>query len=134
MTPLEVVDKIKKITKINPFVDSRHQNVVEIRALLCHLLRNKLNMRWIAIRKLFLKNGKKTDNATLMNAIDRYEVYSKNNKNLKKIEKEFSFKSTPIDQITKAAILEIKCRVLERKLRNCETKNQKNIGNHVLRN
>jgi hypothetical protein len=134
MTPLEVVDKIKKITKINPFVDSRQQGVVEVRALLCHLLRNKLNMRWIAIRELFLKNGKKTDNATLMNAINRYEIYSKNNKDLKKIEKEFSFKSVPIDQITKAAIFEIKCRVLERKLRKCEKENQKNIGNHVLRN
>lgn len=133
MNPSEVVSKIKDITKINPFVDSRKRSVVEIRALLCFLLREKLNMRWIAIKELFLKNGRRTDNSTLMNAINSYKKFALSNKELKEIENQFVFNSEPVDQISKVQILENRLRILSRKLRNCEKENKQNTKDIILR-
>lgn len=133
MTPFKVVDKIKEITKINPFVDSRKKEVVEIRALLCYILREKMNMRWIAIKELFLANGRKTNNSTLIHAVENYKSYASKNKKLERLANKFPFKDAPIDQVRKTQILENRLRILERKLRNCEKENKENIRNHVLR-
>jgi hypothetical protein len=133
MTPSKAVDKIKDITKINPFVDSRKKEVVEIRALLCYILREKMNMRWIAIKEIFLKNGRKTNNSTLIHAVENYKIYASRNKKLERLAKKFPFKDAPIDQVRKTQILENRLRILERKLRNCEKENRKNNGNYILR-
>tara|TARA_R100001369_G_scaffold91209_1_gene131974 strand:+ start:103 stop:507 length:405 start_codon:yes stop_codon:yes gene_type:complete len=133
MTPFKVVDKLKKITKINPFVDSRKKEVVEIRALLCYILREKMNMRWIAIKELFLANGRKTNNSTLIHAVENYKIYASKNKKLESLAKKFPLKDAPIDQVYKTQILENRLRILERKLRNCERENRENIKNHILR-
>jgi len=133
MTPSKVVDKLKEITKINPFVDSRKKEVVEIRALLCYILREKMNMRWIAIKELFLANGRKTNNSTLIHAVENYKIYASKNKKLEKLAKKFPLKDAPIDQVYKTQILENRLRILERKLRNCEKETRENIRNHVLR-
>jgi|TARA_R100001460_G_scaffold28282_3_gene56698 hypothetical protein len=134
MTPSKVVDKIKEITKINPFVDSRKKEVVEIRALLCYVLREKMKMRWIAIKAIFLKNGRSTNNSTLIHAVENYKIYASKNKKLEKLAKKFNFKYAPIDQVSRTQILENRLRILEKKLRNCEKENRENIRNHVLRN
>ena len=133
MNPFKVVDKIKEITKINPFVDSRKKEVVEIRALLCYILRERMNMRWIAIKELFLANGRKTNNSTLIHAVENYKSYASKNKKLERLANKFPFKDAPIDQVRKTQILENRLRILERKLRNCEKENRENIRNHVLR-
>lgn len=133
MTPFKVVDKIKEITKINPFVDSRKKEVVEIRALLCYILREKMNMRWIAIKEIFLKNGRKTNNSTLIHAVENYKIYASRNKKLERLAKKFPFKDAPIDQVRKTQILENRLRILERKLRNCEKENKKNNEHYLLR-
>ena len=132
MSPKEVVEKIKEITKINPFVDSRKQSVVEIRSLLCYLLREKLQMRWVAIKELFLTNGKKTDNSTLINSVNNYNKFALANKDLINIENQFVFETEPIDKISKMQVLENRCRILTRKLRNCEKQNKQNIRDNVL--
>ena len=133
MTPSKAVDKIKEITKINPFVNSRKKEVVEIRALLCYILREKMNMRWIAIKEIFLKNGRKTNNSTLIHAVENYKIYASRNKKLERLAKKFPFKDAPIDQVRKTQILENRLRILERKLRNCEKENKKNNKHYLLR-
>lgn len=133
MTPFQIIHKIKEITKINPFVDSRKKEVVETRALLCYVLREKMNMRWIAIKDIFSEHGRKTNNSTLIHAVTNYKIYASKNKALKKLEKKFPFKNAPMDQVTKSQLLENRLRILEQKLKNCEDKTRENIKNHVFR-
>jgi hypothetical protein len=133
MTPFKVVNKLKEITKINPFVDSRKKEVVEIRALLCYVLREKMNMRWIAIKDIFLENGRKTNNSTLIHAVENYKIYASKNKKLEKLAKKFPLKDAPIDQVTKSQVLENRLRILEQKLIDCEKENRKNNRNYIFR-
>lgn len=133
MNPSEIINKLKRITKIDPFVESRKKEVVEVRALLCYLLREKRKLRLIAIKKIFLENGRQTNNATILHALKNYEAYSRSNESLKEIESQFKFKAESADEILKSQILESRLRILERKLRNCEKETKKNIGNYVLR-
>ena len=133
MTPFQVIHKIKEITKINPFVDSRKKEVVEIRALLCYVLREKMNMRWIAIKDVFSEHGRETNNSTLIHAVKNYKIYASNNKKLKKLAKKFPLRDAPIDQVTKSQVLENRLRILEQKLIDCEKENRKNNGHYILR-
>ena len=133
MTPFQVIHKIKEITKINPFVDSRKKEVVEIRALLCYVLREKMNMRWIAIKDVFSEHGRETNNSTLIHAVKNYKIYESNNKKLKKLAKKFPLKHAPIDQVTKSQVLENRLRILEQKLIDCEKENRKNNRNYIFR-
>ena len=130
MTPQQIADKIIVITGVDPFYKSREPDVIEVRSFLLFLLRGKLNMRWIAIKEFFLQNGRKTDNSSIINAYNNYKNYSNSSTRLKKLEKEFSFNLTEtIDEIRKIQVVENRCRILERKLRNCEEKTKKNIAN-----
>ena len=42
LKPIDVAKKLKEITKINVFENKRKREVIEIRMLLCYLLRQKL--------------------------------------------------------------------------------------------
>ena len=89
-------------------------------------------MRWVAIKELFLTNGKKTDNSTLINSVNNYNKFALANKDLINIENQFVFETEPIDKISKMQVLENRCRILTRKLRNCEKQNKQNIRDNVL--
>lgn len=129
MTTTELILKLKDASGIDPFESSRERRVVEIRSLLVYLLREKMNMRWIAIKRCFEVNGRITNNSTLIHSLTAYKIYAKSNKKLKDILSQFAFKSEHIDEIRKIQILENRCRILERKLRNCEGKDKSNIKN-----
>ena len=60
LKPIDVAKKLKQITKIDVFENTRKQEVIEIRMLLCYLLRQKLGMRWVNIVKFFSNNGIKS--------------------------------------------------------------------------
>ena len=56
--PIELATKIEELTGLNVFENTRRRNVIEVRSLLCHLLRSKLNMRWTSIAYFFQENNK----------------------------------------------------------------------------
>jgi len=117
LKPIDVANKLKDISKVNVFEETRKRDVVEIRMLLCYLLREKLNMRWINIAKFFSSNGKKMTHATAIHSCNMYPKYKKHNKQLKKFEKMFSFKSNlTYDEIDKIHYLENQIKNLQEKL------------------
>ena len=117
LKPIQIARKIKKLSKINVFEDTRERPVVEYRALLCYLLRHKLKMRWTYIALFFTKQGKPMTHATAMHAYNTYPVYKKHNKQLHEIEKMFTFKSDlNYDEIDRIHFLENKVKNLQEKL------------------
>ena len=120
LKPINIANKLKDISKVNVFEETRKRDVVEIRMLLCYLLREKLNMRWINIAKFFSNNGKNMTHATAIHSCNMYPAYKKNNKKLKEFEKIFSWKSNlTYDEIDKIHYLENQVKNLSQKLENC---------------
>jgi|TARA_R100001463_G_scaffold3730_5_gene14848 hypothetical protein len=117
LKPQQIADKIIKESGINIFENTRKKGHTEFRSLLCHLLRKKLNMRWLYIAKFFNDNNKNMDHATCIYSVKNYKMYKKTNKKLEEIESLFSFTSDiNIDQIDRVHYLENKCKLLESKL------------------
>jgi hypothetical protein len=117
LKPIDLAKELKKVTKINVFENNRKRNVLEIRMLLCFLLREKLGMRWINIANFFSNNGKPMTHATAIHSYKMYPVYKKHNKNLHDLEKMFSWKSNlTYDEIDKVHYLENKVKNLEQKI------------------
>jgi hypothetical protein len=117
LKPIDVAKKLKDITKINVFDDTRKREVIEIRMLLCYLLRQKLGMRWVNIAKFFSNNGKKMTHATAIHCYKMYPVYKKHNNKLAEIERMFSWKSDlTYDEIDRIHFLESQIKSLQDKL------------------
>lgn len=121
LKPIEIANKLIEESKIDIFKNTRKRNYIELRSLLCFLLRKKLNMRWIRIAKFFNDNNKKISHASCIHSFNHYEIYCKSNKNLKILENLFSFTTDmDIDQIDRVHYLENKCKLLETKLEICK--------------
>ena len=58
MKPLEIAKNINRQLKVDVFRNTRKQETVEARSLLCYILRNKLRLRWTNIALFFRNNGK----------------------------------------------------------------------------
>ena len=115
--PIELANKIKELTGLNVFENTRRRNVIEVRSLLCHLLRSKLGMRWTSIAYFFQENGKHITHATVINSVNTYPSNKKYNKNLGRIENIFTFKDDiHIDEINKVQYLEDRCEKLQSQL------------------
>lgn len=116
LKPIDISKKVRELSGINVFVPSRKTEIVEMRSLLCYLLRDKLGMRWTNIARFFESQGKPINHATLIHSRKNYEMYKKTNKKIQEIEKLFSFKSTlTIDEIDRIHYLENKCKNLQLK-------------------
>ena len=74
LKPIELANKLKEITGINVFENTRRRSVIEVRSLLCYLMRVKLKMRWISIANFFQDNGKHITHATVINAVNSYST------------------------------------------------------------
>ena len=119
LKPIEIADKIKELSGINIFENTRKRPVVEMRSLLCYLLREKLGMRWTNIALFFRSQGKPINHATVIHSKRLYKLYKKTNKQLEEIEKKFSFRSDlSVDEIDRVHYLENKCRNLQQRLEN----------------
>ena len=119
LKPIDISKKVRELSGINVFVPSRKTEIVEMRSLLCYLLRDKLGMRWTNIARFFESQGKPINHATLIHSRKNYEMYKKTNKKIQEIEKLFSFKSTlTIDEIDRIHYLENKCKNLQLKFDN----------------
>jgi len=117
LTPTEIADKIKEISGIDLFKNTRKKEYIELRSLLNHLLRNKLNMRWAYIAQFFIDNGKTYDHSLAIHSCRTYEQLAKYNPKLKEIEDMFTFKSNlTYDQIDKCYYLENKIKNLNNKI------------------
>ena len=107
LKPIQIAEKLKSFTDIDVFENTRRQEVVELRMLLCYLLREKLNMRWTHIAYFFNENGKTMAHASAINAHKQYDVHKQYNKKLEEYEKLFTFKSDlNYDEIDKIYYLE----------------------------
>lgn len=123
LTPLEIGDKIKRLSRIDIYQNTRKRYFVEYRALLCYILRDKLQMRWTFIASFFISQGKQMDHATCMHLVKMYPIYKQDNKDLEAIEKTFVFKSKiPYDNIDKVNYLENKYIDIEKKYIELRTK------------
>jgi hypothetical protein len=119
LKPIQIANKIKKLSGINIFENTRKRPVVEMRSLLCYLLREKLGMRWTNIALFFRSQGKPINHATVIHSKKLYKLYKKTNKKLDEIEKIFSFRSDlSVDEIDRVHYLENKCRNLQQRLEN----------------
>ena len=117
LKPIEIADKLTKLSGKNPFENTRRKEIIEIRALLIYLLREKLNMRWMYISNFFNENGKTMTHATGMHAFKMYPIHKKYNHKLDEYESIFTFKSDlTYDEIDRIHYLESKVKNLEYKL------------------
>jgi|TARA_R110000824_G_scaffold34045_2_gene108737 hypothetical protein len=126
LTPLDIGNKIKKLSNLDIYENTRKRPYVENRALVCYLLREKLNMRWKDIAAFFNSQGKNMDHASAMHLVKMFPIYKRDNKDLTEFENTFVFKSRiPYDEIDKVNYLENKYNALESKYLDLE-KTQKN--------
>jgi hypothetical protein len=115
--PIDIADKIKELSGINVFRNTRERKVVEHRALLSYILRHNLKMRWTNIALFYENNGKRMTHATVMNSCKQYPEYKRINKKLKEVQDTFTFKDNlNYDQIDRVHYLENKCNSCETKL------------------
>jgi len=116
LKPIQIAKKLNSITKLNVFENTRKQEIVDLRTLLCYLMREKLNMRWVNIARFFTENGKNMTHASAIHAFKKYPIYKKDNKKLLEYEKMFTFKSDlTYDEIDKMYYLENQLKNLEEK-------------------
>ena len=106
MNPQEVADKLKELTGLNIFKNTRRREYVEIRAVFFHILRHKHRLTLRGIQDIFEQNGKKINHATIVHSLKEYDVYCRANKDLDKINDMFPIKSMPKVEI-KTAVQQI---------------------------
>jgi chromosomal replication initiation ATPase DnaA len=117
MKPLEIAKAINRQLKVDVFRNTRKQETVEARSLLCYILRNKLRLRWTNIALFFRNNGKSMNHATVIHNCNMFHKYKKKT-DLLDVLKSFKFKSNlSFDEIDRIHYLENKCKNLEAKLK-----------------
>ena len=117
LKPINIADKISELSGIDVFANNRERKVVEVRALLTYLLRDKLKMRWKNIVLFYDQNGKKINMANVMHSYKKYPYYQQQNSELINLQSQFVFDpDISHDEINQIDYLEKKCRRLEKKL------------------
>ena len=92
--PHEVGKKICDITGVDIFSSSREKKYVELRALVCHTLKEDLRLDYKRIADYFNSKGKEMGRCNARHATKMYQVYKKANKNLELLEGSFNFASS----------------------------------------
>jgi hypothetical protein len=115
--PNTIAEKITELSGIDVFANNRERKVVEVRALLTYLLRDKLKMRWKNIVLFYDRNGKKINMANVMHSYKKYSHYQQHNSELINLQSQFVFDpDISHDEINQIDYLEKKCKRLEKKL------------------
>ena len=132
-TPIQVATDIKEISGIDIYKNTREADYVELRSLVCWILRDKLQMRWTYISELFEKNGKHMNHSTAMHLVKMYPKYRNKNIKLGRLEKRFYFTdNVPFDEIDKIEYLEKKYIKLESEFLELNKKIENPLVNLVL--
>jgi len=115
-TPEQVSELLITLTGIDIYKQTRQTEYVEHRALLCHILRNKLDMRWVSISDFIKSKGKSFDHATAIHANKMYPLYKKDRFDYyDKLESNFIIKSQiEYSQITKLEVIQKNYKTLEK--------------------
>ena len=112
----KIGDSVKEMSGIDIFDNTRSRTHVELRALVCYILREKMGMRWTNISLYFKSEGKTMHHATAIHSVKMYPIYRKYNNDLQELERCFNFKSElQYDEIDKLHYLQGKFDNLESK-------------------
>lgn len=113
----EITNKIIELSGYDILKISRKRQVVEYRSLACYIFKIKFNMQWTDIVRFFNSVGLNRNHATVIWAVNNYEMYARSNPKLKEIEEMISFKTTmDIKNIDRVTYLENKCKHLEEQI------------------
>jgi len=115
-TPEQVSELLIKLSGIDIYKQTRQTEYVEHRALLCHILRNKLDMRWVSISDFIKSKGKSFDHATAIHANKMYPIYKHSRFDYyDKLESSFIIKSQiEYSQISKLEVIQKNYKTLEK--------------------
>ena len=115
-TPEEVSELLITLSGLDIYKQTRKTEYVEHRALLCHILRNKLDMRWVSISDFIKSKGKSFDHATAIHANKMYPIYKRSRFDYyDKLESNFIVKSQiEYSQISKLEVIQKKYETLEK--------------------
>ena len=87
----KIGDSVKEVSGLDIFDNTRRRDYVEMRALVCYVLRKKLRIGLTNIALYFQSEGKTMHHATVIHLIKMYPVYKRYNSQLEDIEYSFNF-------------------------------------------
>ena len=122
LTALEIGEEIKKELGIDIYQNTRQAAYVKARALMCHLLREKLNLRWTSIAEIFQSEGKNMNHTNVLHLVKMYSIYRREDHNLMDLEKRFVFTQKVGRDFDYSKYLEDKYESLEEKYYRLEKK------------
>mgnify|MGYP003644239715 FL=1 len=122
LTALEIGEEIKKELGIDIYQNTRQAAYVKARALMCHLLREKLNLRWTSIAEIFQSEGKNMNHTNVLHLVKMYSIYRREDHNLMDLEKRFVFTQKVGRDFDYSKYLEDKYESLEEKYYRLERK------------
>lgn len=81
MTVLEkrIALKVRSVTGVNPFMNTRKREYVEARSLLMYLYHNVCRLNYSQITRLFQDQGKSMHHATVIHSLKNFDMYKKFN-------------------------------------------------------
>lgn len=85
----KIGDSVKEASGLNIFDNTRIREYVEMRALVCYVLRKKLRIGLTNIALYFQSEGKTMHHATVIHLVNQYPMYKRYNPRLAEIEDNF---------------------------------------------
>jgi len=85
----KIGDSVKEVSGLNIFDNTRRRDYVEMRALVCYVLRKKLRIGLTNIALYFQSEGKTMHHATVIHLVKMYPMYKRYNSRLASIEDSF---------------------------------------------
>lgn len=116
ITPTEICKRLIRLSGLDLFNNTRKRPYVEVRALACFLMREKLNMRLCAIAKFFNENGKHFGHDTVIYMVNNYPYYKKANSTLEDWEMCFTFiNGLDYEEVDRIRVVQNKLTILQNK-------------------
>ena len=85
----KIGDSVKEVSGLDIFDNTRRRDYVEMRALVCYVLRKKLRIGLTNIALYFQSEGKTMHHATVIHLVKMYPMYKRYNSRLASIEDSF---------------------------------------------
>ena len=85
----KIGESVKEVSGLNIFDNTRRRDYVEMRALVCYVLRKKLRIGLTNIALYFQSEGKTMHHATVIHLVKMYPMYKRYNSRLASIEDSF---------------------------------------------
>ena len=81
MTVLQkrIADKVRSVTGVDPFVNTRKREYVEARSLLVFIYYKICRLNYTQITRLFQSQGKEMHHATVIHSLKNFDMYKKFN-------------------------------------------------------